>query len=462
VDTANDALDRGLDDLHQGRYGAATRTFLEAARRAPDDPEPHLLIAFTAWWRLQLDDGDRDQLRERVDAALERVLDLGNTLLDADEADVRALTMMGSAYILRAHVDAGRKKYFRAARAARRGKKSLERALRTDPDQVDARFTLGAYNYYADKVPAIVKGLRAILFLPGGNSERGLADLRLVSNSQGRFRTDARLLLALIQGSAEERCYAAALEHLEVALMENENSPLIIALIGKLHMNLGDYGRAREAFELALKATEDEDADRVRQRQELRVSLAGALVGDWRLKEAEAILRDGVFDMQGASRAPLKHLARVRYEIATKQGTDGSRDSKAARGRSRALEDALTAFADGRTGEAIVRLGRTQDLYPQSPVVTFLKGRMLYLEGSDQEAIREFSALRRADGDPPRWMRGWTELYLGLALERSGENRAARAHFKRASKIKRFGAADRALLELSGGMDGAAPEHCAP
>jgi hypothetical protein len=86
---------------------------------------------------------------------------------------------------------------------------------------------------------------------------------------------------------------------------------------------------------------------------------------------------------------------------------------------------------------------------------------MLYLVGRDDEVISELRALRRADGDQPRWMRGWTELYLGLALERSGEDRKARSHFKRASQIKRFRAADRGLLELGGGMVGDGAGRCA-
>jgi tetratricopeptide (TPR) repeat protein len=363
--------------------------------------------------------------------------------------------------MLRSHVDAGRKKYFRAARAARRGKKLLERALEVDPKQIDARFTLGAYNYYADKVPAIVKGLRVILFIPGGNSKRGLADLQLVANSQGRFRTDARLLLAIIQGSSEERCYGAALRHLEVALGENGNSPLIRALIGELFMKLGDHRRAREAFELALEAAAGEDPDRIRQRRELRVAVAGALVGEWRLKEAEAILAEDVFDLQGIPRSTLKALGRVRHEMATKDGVDDSGESAAATGESRALEEALAAFAEGRGVEAIEGLGRFQDNHSNSPAVAFLRGRMLYLVGRDDEAISELRALRRADGDQPRWMRGWTELYLGLALETSGEDRKARSHFKRASQIKRFRAAERGLLELGGGMVGDGAGRCA-
>ena len=447
LQASHDASQVGLELLHQGLYGAATQSFLALARAAPDDPQPQLLIAFAIWWRLLLEGDDAEHLHGRFDTAIERVLQLADRRLEADADDVRAMTLAGSAYILRSHIQAQRKKYYRAARSARRGKRLLKRALKADPSQIDARFTLGAYNYYADKVPTIVKGLRFILFLPGGDAERGLDDLRTVARSEGLFRTDARLLLAIIEGSGEERCYGAALEQLRGALKENDGSPLIHALIGEVYMRLGYYGRARAAFERAYAAAAGNSSDRVRQRRTLQIAIASALVADWRLAEADAVLENGVLELQAVPPSTVQKIAGVRHHLNTKRGMTAG-PARPAEDRRTALAEALVLQEEGRFVDARLRLKEHLAQTPDDIVARFVGARLLFHEGRDREAITEFRTLGRIAGPRPRWLEGWAELYLGMALSREGDKKEARLHFRRASRIKRFESADRGFLEL--------------
>ncbi len=445
---AVDRVQAGLEHLHQGLYGEATRAFQDGARLDPADPEPPLFVAFTQWWRILFDDDDVDRLRSRFESAIQQAITLAEKRLDKDSADSRAMTVIGSAHILRAHVLADERHYYRAAREARRGKKVLEKAIEADPDRVEARFTLGAYNYYADKVPAIVKGLRVILFLPGGNAERGLRDLRLVAGSPGRFRTDARLLLAIIEGSSEEGCYGAALGHLRVALEENHGSPLIRGLIGELYMRLGQPDRALTEFHTALESASGDDPDRVRQRRQIRIVMADALISDWRLEEARRILDDGMLNMKGMTGHTLKDLHRVRLHLGSREGSasDGPAALDAA-GRA-VLIEALAHQRAGRTVEAIGRLDAAVKRSAENVLARFVKARVLFLSGRYEEAIEEFESVADAGGERPGWMEGWTELYLGMARQRLGDLRQARGHFKRAAQVHRFEAADRAHMEL--------------
>ncbi len=137
----------GLKDLHEGLYARAEDSFRQAARAAPGDPAPDLFIAFTFWWRMIQDRSDRT-LDEAFLRAAGHVVESGGVKLDTTPDDVRLLTCVGTAHILRSQVEGLRRNFFRAAQEARRGKKMLEAALQIDPSQRDALFGLGAYNYY--------------------------------------------------------------------------------------------------------------------------------------------------------------------------------------------------------------------------------------------------------------------------------------------------------------------------
>ena len=64
-----------------------------------------------------------------------------------------------------------------AARDGKRIKDALERALALDPEMHDAEFGIGMYRYYADVAPAVLRFLRFLLLMPGGDREDGLRQL---------------------------------------------------------------------------------------------------------------------------------------------------------------------------------------------------------------------------------------------------------------------------------------------
>jgi len=473
---SDDPIASGLQSLHQGLYARAEKAIQSAIDAAPADPTPRLFLTFARWWKILLEDHGAGTLDEAFDAAAQEALATGERRLQADPDDPRAMAALGAVHILRSHVEAMQRSYFHAAQEARRGKKILELSLRRDPGLSEALFALGAYNYYADKVPALVKGIRAILFLPGGDAARGLDQLRAVAGSTAYFRTDARLLLALICGSREEHGYASALRHLERALEDNPGSPLILGSIGEVQMRLGRYEEASRRYEEALRKAEGDDPDRQRQRRVLGIALAAARVAAWDLEGSSSALAEVDRDPGPLPASARKEEARVRLELSIKRGdrppaasgAPVSADRPDEAGTPQALQHAppealrlaLRAAESGRTGEALRLLGQAANLEPELPLALFLRGRILILAGRYSEGDEELAAASAAIADPPPWMEGWIEIDRGLADRRRGRSRAARAHFKRASEVKRFVSSERALLELHEGE----PETpgCAP
>ncbi len=430
-------IDSGLLSLHQGLYGRAEGIFQSAALAAPDDPEPQLFIAFDRWWRILLEERGGRENDASFDAAVDAAIGLADARLATAPDDPRPMAAAGAARILRSHMEAMHHNYFRAAQEARRGKKILEAALKRDPTANPALFALGALNYFADKVPAIVKGLRALLFLPGGDAELGLTQLKTVASSSGPFRTDARLLLAILRGSREEACFEESIQALRETLGENAGSPLILGSIGEIQMRMGDYPAAAASFDEALGSAGGEDLDRARQRRFLRPALAEALAADWRLERAAEILRQADADPGPMSQAARRARGRVERDL------DSRRES--------APPVVLRALEAGHRTEAIESLNDAIAATPDRASMLFLRGHLFFLEGQRIQAQADLEAADRLASDPPAWMEGWTQIDLGLIARQSGHERAARSHFHRASEVRSFRSDDRGVLEMNAG-----------
>lgn len=461
----------GLKDLHEGLYARAEDSFRQAARAAPGDPAPDLFIAFTFWWRMIQDRSDRT-LDEAFLRAAGHVVESGGVRLDTTPGDVRLLTCVGTAHILRSQVEGLRRNFFRAAQEARRGKKMLEAALQIDPSQRDALFGLGAYNYYTERLPGLARGL---LFMPKGDAELGLRQLKTTASSSSYFNTDARLLLALICGSKVEQCYEDALGHLSAALAQDPASPLLLGSIGGVKMRLGYYPEAVRAFEKALSSASGESTERLEQRRVLKVYLAEALTADWQLARAGDILKE-IGDLSALPARERQLSERVTTEIAQKVGDlmiaparlpvddhppadQAAKNPPASRMAVRARA-ALAAVDRGDDSEAIALLGALAGAHPGDPLPRFLMGKIHFDRGRFADAERELDAAQERAPDPPAWMAGWIELYRGLVDKARGRRAAAEAHFRAASEVRRFRSAERGILELQEGV----PPHarCRP
>jgi tetratricopeptide (TPR) repeat protein len=332
--------------------------------------------------------------------------------------------------------------YFRSGQEARRGKKALEQALGIDGGLDMALFPAGALNYYADRVPLVVKGLRPLFFFPGGDAAKGLRQIRQVADGHGPFRTDGRLLLAQICADRYQRSYREALDHFRRALEENPGSPLIAAAIGDLQIRLGEYPGARETLAAALATIPADDPERSRQRRWLLLGLAEAALGDWKIEEAEESLRQARPGPEPLSPSLRKTQSRLEQELSQRRPAvtllvagPGSGDVPSA------LDDAIRAD-------------------PGAALPRYLRGRILLQAGRPAEALASLREAALAADGGPAWLTGWIEVHSGMAETRLGHAKEARAHYRRASGIRHFRAADRARLELE--EKGEDAEACLP
>jgi tetratricopeptide (TPR) repeat protein len=156
-----------------------------------------LLNAVAIWWQIQLDPRDRTN-DTRFLAEVDSAIDVATawTLREPNRAE--AWFYLGGAYAAKAQWRALRGERLAAARDGKRIKESLEQAVALDPAMADAYFGLGLYHYYADVAPTVLKMLRWLLLLPGGDREAGLEEMLRARHSGQLVRSEADYQLHVV------------------------------------------------------------------------------------------------------------------------------------------------------------------------------------------------------------------------------------------------------------------------
>src|SRR5262245_30853620 len=434
-------LDAGLQALHVGDYRSAIVEFRRAADSDPGAPGPVFLVRFSGWSQRAFEEGEDTKTDPVFDAAYDELVRVAEARLARSPKDANALAALGGGQVLRAQVEAVRGNYFRAGREARQGKKALEKALAIAPSLETALFPMGALNYYADRVPLLIKGIRPLLFIPGGDVDLGLRQIKEVADGNGRFQIEARLLFGLLCADRYQKRYAEAVRHFERAAADSPDSPVVRAALGSLWLRLGDDRAAETAFQEGLKRATGVGVERARQRRWLWLGTAEARVMGWRLSEADAALQKS---NEEAVSDPSSGLDRVRRRIEEEVR------------QKRAAFPSVNGGAPSREqAEAATRSEAS------SPVGWMLLGQRR-LESGDaagaKQALDRAASLLRSDA--PAWMQGGVPLLHGSAESSLGRTRQARADWDRAAGVRRYRNAEQARMLLGDPGDGS--EICVP
>ncbi len=439
-----------LSLLHQGRFDPAASAFAEISRRRPGDPEGPLFEALTIWWRLidlPEDDGLRAAIEERLAEAMRRAEEL------IGRGDIqRGRIFAGTACLLTAQTQAVTGGYLAAGRAARAGHEHLEAALATDPQAADARFALGAYKYFAARLPLLVRILRVFVRLPGGSVEEGLEALESAASGGVYFRAEALLLLAYIHSENEEEDLRRALGYLARARQIEPSSPLLAAIEARFLFDLGRLGECERAARESLRLTAGMTGVAPAVPAMARLRLAFALYYQYRHGEAMAEL-----DRIGSSRGHLSPDARARMDglvarlkedtggVAPGGQADGADGSKEASSISAAplpadarAREAIHRLQSGKPGEAAADLESAAAQWPEDAVVRYHLARAYQIAGDHQRAERELERLLASGGRVPKTLRGWALLRLGAAMEADGRAEQALSYYRRGESLKGF------------------------
>jgi len=144
------------------------------------------------------DDHKKDHTKEVSEPTLsvfEEAIELCSRGMDEDEFDPQLLLYRGWAWMQKSHIHALGRSFYTAGRDAGKGKSDLEKYLAEYPDNPSANGLLGAFLYFTDAIPGVIKMLSKLLFLPTGDRDRGLEMMHRAVREENPFGVDYTRLL---------------------------------------------------------------------------------------------------------------------------------------------------------------------------------------------------------------------------------------------------------------------------
>jgi tetratricopeptide (TPR) repeat protein len=239
---------RGIDRVYNLEFERAEEDFRALIRMRPAHPAGHFFLAMVDWWRILINLED-ERYDERFLSALDRVIDLCDSLLDVRENDITAIFFKGGAIGFQGRLLFHRNDYLEAANAGRKALPLVQEAIELAPDNYDILLGSGIYNYYADVIPEqypFVKPL--ILFIPPGDKKKGLAQLTLASERAKYASIEATYFLLQVY-YFHERDYVKALSIAQSLHTRFPNNMVFHRYVGRAYVSMGNWEAATAVFE---------------------------------------------------------------------------------------------------------------------------------------------------------------------------------------------------------------------
>ena len=242
----------GLTALMNGDPDGAIKVFQQIETTDPDSPLGYLLDADANWWKIYLttanlvDPDVFDVVYAKTSPYDSHFQELVTTAIQKSETEINAgreaprnQLYEGLAYALRARLFGLRDNDLATARAAKKMRALLLAATKSDPSLLDADAGLGLYNYFVDTLPSIVKMLKFLVGLPGGNRELGLQQQQRAADHGEWVRAEAKFYLAKDYSRGNEKQYAKSLQIFQELSQEYPDNVLWKLLTGSLEIRLG-------------------------------------------------------------------------------------------------------------------------------------------------------------------------------------------------------------------------------
>ena len=242
---------KGIREIYSIEFEKATKTFNQLIADYPTHPAGKFFLAMLDWWRILLDTSTEEH-DELFYKKIEKVIEHCDKILDEEPENVDAMFFKGGAIGFRGRLSAMRESWLSAVDDGREALPLVEQAGELDPDNIDVELGFGIYNYYAAVIPEqypIVKPL--MIFLPSGDKELGLKQLKDVAQNGKYTKYEARYFLMTLLYRFEKD-YDASEEYSNILCKDFPDNSVFERWRGRIAMKKGELALADSIFKSVL------------------------------------------------------------------------------------------------------------------------------------------------------------------------------------------------------------------
>ena len=234
--TINEDIIRGIELLYNWEFDEAETLFYKIIAEKPEDPVGHFYLAMTTWSHLASGFWSPETVKqygERIDKAIS----VAREGIENGKADSFTYFYLGGAVGFKGRFQLMQRKFLSSFLLALDAIDALKTCLRIDPDNKDALFGLGAFDYYTARLSGVLKFL-SYLFLHKGDKEEGIRKLHVATEQAIYSTIEAKSLLIHIYLFTERDHHKALPFAIELAERFKKN-PRYKFLLGVTYIMLG-------------------------------------------------------------------------------------------------------------------------------------------------------------------------------------------------------------------------------
>ncbi len=244
---------KGLDHLYDMEQDQAAVYFDRIEALYPRHPVGPFLKGLNIWWDIMIDlpnDQHDDAFYDEMGSVIKR----SNRMLKRNRDDFDAIFFKGAALGFRGRLRSNRGDWFKAALD---GKNALDYILaisEKDQDNADYGFGKAIYDYFSVVIPEEYPAVRPFtIFVPKGDKEQGIEDLRRTVEEGYFIRTEAAYFLLQIYYTYEKQ-YEESRQYIQWLRREHPKNSFFHAFEGRVYFRWGRWSDAFTIFEDVVEA----------------------------------------------------------------------------------------------------------------------------------------------------------------------------------------------------------------
>jgi len=201
---------KGIEVNFSGDYGRAADIFSTISKVDPNHPSREFYQAVVLFWKNSVAESSPNfvsKTRKHLNTSIKQ----STHMLSIHANDLDALHYLGLAYTYLGRLEAHHGNLYKGGVLGERGRNHLEKSIEICELQdcpgiesgaadclpcEDLYFPLGAYSYFAGRLPQFLRAVNFLWFIPSGSTEEGLNALERTYSNSNLHRLGAQSLLA--------------------------------------------------------------------------------------------------------------------------------------------------------------------------------------------------------------------------------------------------------------------------